>query len=315
MERVTSAEDVKWCIGSGTQQGISRNGSELGLQEIFKELSSFPSVSSYLAQLGESTSTAMNEDKITPPPFSTIEEGQTLPIATATEAAGHPTAPLPCLQTADAFSRGIARVPSLEVLKMFLGPSNALYSQTLPLTRVPPTHETQSGSSVLGGASSLNGVAASVALPQGGVIPPAPQSAILSMNPAAAAAALQFSQFSSTGLIPQSLDMELLEKSEQRRARRMLSNRESARRSRKRKQEHLHTLEEEIRSLQDEKGEWLESRENLTRRCQTAEEECARLKEENLRLRDELSILGLVKSELFQSRKRFAAENEKESEK
>ena len=58
------------------------------------------------------------------------------------------------------------------------------------------------------------------ALPQGGVIPPAPHSAILTMNPAAAAAALQFSQFTSAGLIPQTVEMELLEKSEQRRARR-----------------------------------------------------------------------------------------------
>ena len=40
------------------------------------------------------------------------------------------------------------------------------------------------------------------------------------MNPAAAAAALQFSQFTSAGLIPQTVEMELLEKSEQRRARR-----------------------------------------------------------------------------------------------
>lgn len=80
------------------------------------------------------------------------------------------------------------------------------------------------GSDVLGAASSLNGVPASMALPQGGVIPPAPHSAILSMNSAAAAAALQFSQFSSAGLIPQSLDMELIEKSEQRRARRCKGN-------------------------------------------------------------------------------------------
>lgn len=133
MERVTSAEDVKWGIGGGTQ-GISRNGSELGLQEIFKELSSFPSVSSYLAQLGESTSTATNEDKIAQPPFS--EEGHA-PSATEGVQMPHNIPP-------DAFSRGIARVPSLEVLKMFLGPSNALYSPTLPLTRLPPHHETQS---------------------------------------------------------------------------------------------------------------------------------------------------------------------------
>ena len=95
---------------------------------------------------------------------------------------------------------------------------------------------------------------------------------------------------------------------------RMLSNRESARRSRKRKQEHLHTLEEEIGRLQEEKTQWLETREKLTRRCTSAEEECMRLKEENVRLRDELSILGLVKSELLQSRKQMAAAAAKNEE-
>lgn len=44
------------------------------------------------------------------------------------------------------------------------------------------------------------------------------------------------------------LDRESMEKAELRRARRMLSNRESARRSRKRKQEHLTALETEVRS-------------------------------------------------------------------
>ena len=56
--------------------------------------------------------------------------------------------------------------------------------------------------------------------PQGGVIPPAPHSAILTMNPVAAAAALQFSQLTNGGVVPQTMDMELLEKSEQRRKRR-----------------------------------------------------------------------------------------------
>lgn len=77
----------------------------------------------------------------------------------------------------------------------------------------------------------------------------------------------------------------------------------------------MHTLEEEITRLKDEKIKWLETEEQLSRRCTSAEEECKRLKEENFRLRDELSILGLVKSELFQSRKRAALESEQASEK
>jgi len=94
----------------------------------------------------------------------------------------------------------------------------------------------------------------------------------------------------------------------------MLSNRESARRSRKRKQEHLQTLEEEIGHLKEEKRTWLEAKDTLTRRCQAAEEESSRLKEENSRLRDELNILGLVRSELRQA-KRKVATGRKEAEK
>jgi len=49
------------------------------------------------------------------------------------------------------------------------------------------------------------------------------------------------------------LDSKVVDKSEVRRARRMLSNRESARRSRRRKQEHLHTLQEQIRACEDKR--------------------------------------------------------------
>lgn len=75
---------------------------------------------------------------------------------------------------------------------------------------------------------------------------------------------------------------------------RMLSNRESARRSRRRKQEHLTNMEIEISELAEDKRKWTEMRESLERRCESAEEESRKLREENSRLRDELRILGLV---------------------
>lgn len=77
---------------------------------------------------------------------------------------------------------------------------------------------------------------------------------------------------------------------------RMLSNRESARRSRRRKQEHLTHMEQEISELADDKRKWTDLKESLERRCEVAEEESRKLREENQRLRDELRILGLVVS-------------------
>ena len=139
MERVTSAEDVKWCIDGGAQPAFSRNGSELGLQEFVRGLSSIPSFSSCLAQLGEPTSSSVGgEEKATQaPPYAPIEEGQGMPSVPEAEAGAQPVGQLPSNLTPEAYSRGIARVPSLEVLKMFLGPSNPLYSPTVPLVRRP----------------------------------------------------------------------------------------------------------------------------------------------------------------------------------
>lgn len=301
MDRVTSSEDVKW---SNSPHGLTRNGTELGLHGIFKGLSSVPSISSYLTQLGEVPTTTSNDDR-----NAYVLSDEPPPPITGAYPAPESTFPqLSQLQgslTSDAFTGGMNRVPSLEFFRMFLGPNNPLYSSTLPLGR--SAGEVQSGVEAFQGAAPI-ATSLAVPHPQGGVIPPAPQSTFLTMHPAAAA--LQFSQLTNSGVIPQGLDMEYLEKNEQRRARRMLSNRESARRSRKRKQEHLHTLEEEIRVLQNEKTAWLEVQDNLKRRCNSAEEECNRLKEENSRLRDELSILGMVRSELLQSRKSLSLANE-----
>eukprot|EP00798_Chlamydomonas_sp_ICE-L_P008067 gene8067-1309_t len=88
---------------------------------------------------------------------------------------------------------------------------------------------------------------------------------------------------------------EVDDKAEARRARRMLSNRESARRSRRRKQEMLNKLELELNVVADSKKEVADQVEDLSRKCSAAEEEHRRLKEENARLKDEL---GFLRSEI-----------------
>lgn len=72
---------------------------------------------------------------------------------------------------------------------------------------------------------------------------------------------------------------------------RMLSNRESARRSRKRKQEHMHSLELQLEDIAEQKREKEAIADMAERKCRTLEDENQRLREENDRLRDELRFL------------------------
>ncbi|GMH32523.1 hypothetical protein BSKO_00357 [Bryopsis sp. KO-2023] len=213
----------------------------------------------------------------------------------------------------DALGVGMPRVASLEFLKQFFvnPPLNQAQQQgvkkempvALPMStaHVAQSHP-QVDLTTLPNVLNANNLAALSAMP--GLQAGGGQNPLLAagLSPAAAAAALQLSQLS--GLAPQPMDRESLEKAEQRRARRMLSNRESARRSRRRKQEHLTNMESEISGLNEEKRKWLEHKDLLEHRCHVAEEESRKLREENQRLRDELRILGLVKEELAEQRRR-----------
>merc|ERR1712157_541180 len=75
-----------------------------------------------------------------------------------------------------------------------------------------------------------------------------------------------------------------MDKTEIRRVRRMLSNRESARRSRRRKQEHLQTLEEKLKGCENDR---LVMEEKI--KCLIMDNN--NLKEENKKLRDALKAL------------------------
>lgn len=75
-----------------------------------------------------------------------------------------------------------------------------------------------------------------------------------------------------------------LSKEEMRRVRRMISNRESARRSRRRKLEHVQCLDGQIQALQNENS-------SLLGRLQTAEQRCHETMLENAQLKEELESL------------------------
>ncbi|KAL9252667.1 Ocs element-binding factor 1-like protein [Drosera capensis] len=77
----------------------------------------------------------------------------------------------------------------------------------------------------------------------------------------------------------------------ERRKRKMESNRESARRSRLRKQQHIEDLIKEIARLERENEEWGRRIDELERMCGSVEAENAVLRSEKQRLRAELAVL------------------------
>jgi chromosome segregation ATPase len=83
-------------------------------------------------------------------------------------------------------------------------------------------------------------------------------------------------------------EKELAAKAELRRARRMLSNRESARRSRKRKQEHLGELQGQIGNLTEEKEELADELESARAVIKRKDQEIQQLRAQNEQMRAQL---------------------------
>ncbi|CAG9466858.1 unnamed protein product [Pedinophyceae sp. YPF-701] len=74
----------------------------------------------------------------------------------------------------------------------------------------------------------------------------------------------------------------------------MLSNRESARRSRRRKQEHLQKMEDELRRAHDERDAANKRVEQLQKQLDAKRMKCEELESENARLVQHLQALGAL---------------------
>ncbi|CAD7699713.1 unnamed protein product [Ostreobium quekettii] len=260
MDRSFSVDDLVGGIWRLGQAGVGRSDSEAAFQELLK---GFPSTNNLAAQASGGVDCGQD---------GAVEEGQN-----GEREAGE--------KAASISGFGAAGLPG--------GMSTGFPTTSIPqvdLSSLPHVLQANGLQAALSAVPGLQGAAHPLVAAAAGLSPAA----------AAAAAALQLSQLSNAAVVaqapPAGMDRESLEKAEQRRARRMLSNRESARRSRRRKQDHLMTMEDQINILLEDKRKWMETKESLERRCELAEEESRKLREENQRLRDELRILDLVVS-------------------
>eukprot|EP00884_Botryococcus_braunii_P022868 jgi/Botrbrau1/9265/Bobra.180_1s0022.1 len=185
------------------------------------------------------------------------------------------------------------RVPSLDLLRQLVAHQNtsANPAQNLPCSTAE-AHEDDVSSSKLEALTSTSApppqivatvpVVAPVALSNSLV----PKAVAMPTHPLA----VHHSQATSGSDIV--IDKEKMSKAEYRRARRMLSNRESARRSRKRKQEHLMSLEEQMHKVQEEKQHVDDRVAKLEKEIEKRDAENRKLKEEILYLKEQLIKAG-----------------------
>lgn len=324
MERSVSVEDFlggllrlnKQAGGNGMGQ---RTDSEAAFQEFLKRIPSAQNLASQptgddkpghhlfasgsatsLFPLGNNalgTSTSLGRDA-NMPRVASLEMLRTFANQQEQDARQSGTSPVPTSQ-AQLFQTGVPGVPH-----------NITTSQMHPVTNGPAITQASLGTN--GGPLSSIGMSMAVTgaqqpLPNSGVPLSAPgvnllayqqlqqlqQNPILAAN-LQAAAALQLGELGFKIQTSQSQPPETAEKNEQRRARRMLSNRESARRSRKRKQEQLQELEGQISELEVKN-------ENLESQCQAAAVHVQQLMSEKQRLENENQHLLSIFSQLQKS--------------
>ncbi|PNH00885.1 Protein ABSCISIC ACID-INSENSITIVE 5 [Tetrabaena socialis] len=313
MERQTSVDDLLggfWRLGQAGTFG--RTDSEAAFQEFLKRI---PSTTNLAAAVAEQSSQNLAASGSQPAASGVLNDV----VTTAVGAGGIPRVPSlellrqlvqfpgshmtangisPSLVKAEAPAPSAFRLPEphQEVLKVMPPLPAPMALPAAPPARVLEQYPL-AGISALSELASLSavGTAALHAVPAFGA-----QGSSLTPGQAAAAAL----QLGSLGQLGARLSSQAAAtnghgtssdrddgKVDVRRARRMLSNRESARRSRRRKQEHLSKLEEERNLLEEERRAFENNLDSLERRSTYMEDENRRLKEENERLRDELRFL------------------------
>eukprot|EP00879_Flechtneria_rotunda_P002753 GHRR01002962.1.p1 GENE.GHRR01002962.1~~GHRR01002962.1.p1 ORF type:complete len:385 (+),score=147.10 GHRR01002962.1:290-1444(+) len=311
MERTLSLDDLVGGIWKLQNASMGRTDSEAAFQEFLKRIPSATNLaaaaSQYEPQLQQAQQLLAGGGASTALPFS-----GGIPESTN--------------------GNSMPRVPSLDLLRQLVL-QNQLgqgHSQGMVKSEVPPAAPLSSGGGHVPPMSmapniepnSLSALGASVSgLTAAAAAAAAAANPNLLVNPAAAAAAaaLQLQNLGPMRLSSSSApERDSMDKSESRRQRRMLSNRESARRSRKRKQEHMQTLEQQIDELKEINKEKAAVAEHAERRCQSLEDENTRLKEENERLRDELRFLRAELTERkerngYYRRERSPADDERDA--
>ncbi|CAL5219208.1 g999 [Coccomyxa viridis] len=277
MDKVFSVDDLAgfWKLSAG-MQGFPRTDSEQAFQDFLKRI---PSASNLASQSLDQAQQLQLQQQV-----QQFQQAQQAGLGTANSFPSSSLGEVGSLNVG-----GIPRVPSLDLLRQLVnanqsvspqgakagssGPDAIPRASDVPIS--PPLPDTTGGVSTLPLVPSLPLTS--------NCLPPAPMQPYQHMKSSAAHSNGGTDSGPASG-------GECHGKAEIRRARRMLSNRESARRSRRRKQEHLSQLEDEINRINEEKRAIMDQLEDAERQLKKRDDEVARLRRENDMLRDEAGM-------------------------
>ncbi|KAK9827653.1 hypothetical protein WJX81_004026 [Elliptochloris bilobata] len=279
MERGFSADDLSLMLKLQGGAGFPRTDSEAAFMDFLKRI---PSTSNLAAQASAQGLDAAQQQQL-------MQTAQHMQAAQASGLASSSSLGAPLAGQLQEVGRlnvgGIPRVPSLDLLRQLvqvnqtMSPSGAKAPASAP--EGAPLESAPSSRSLPGAGGAVLPMPATV---------PMVATTLLPVPAAVPSSGLRHSRVQSGASAP-CTDSESgggtkegQTKADIRRARRMLSNRESARRSRRRKQEHLSTLEEQIAKLNEEKQQ-------LEERCEELEQGLRKRDEENRVLRREVEGL------------------------
>lgn len=294
MDRQVSVEDIVGGLYKLGSAGFPRTDSEAAFQDFLKRIPSTTNLTGQAEQLNPQQQLQLQQH------VQHLTQQSQLPSTSDSQDATHHNI------------GGIPRVPSLDFLRQLMNVNPAVSPQGRRLHSPDIKPEPHSrGSSADAAVSSQQQhhlpLIASQAFPLITSIPaPASLSTNFtsppsSLNPVSSAS-LRLGQVPSLQLNGQGsdasggamggmMDKDAVAKAEVRRARRMLSNRESARRSRRRKQEHLSTLETELQKEAREKEDTLQRMLSAEKRVRSLEEDNRQLRKEHSEMRKELDKL------------------------